>query len=721
MDAQAFLASLTQAGLQLNPAQKEAVTCLRGPLQVIAGPGSGKTRVITARTAALLSAGVDPGEIVVLTFTKAAAQEMQERVASLPGLRAGQVRRVTMGTFHALCYRLLRQFRSEPRLISGKQQRRIVERALLDAGEELKNDLVDEMLAAISSAKNRRMSLGDLARRESLLRAVWGKYEDAKTAAGLMDYDDLLLEACNLLETDGQLLQRLQQRFQYIMVDEFQDTNPVQYQLVQHLAAPQGNLCVVGDIDQAIYAWRAASPELLLQFPKDYPGARIIELKQNYRSTPAIVGVANRLISHNKQRHQLTVESVRTGGAPPILLQPTHEWAEAKSVLTMLQKAREKGVPLSEMAVLYRTNNQARPLVSLLVEQDIPFTLRDSGQLGLDHWAVQESHAFLRLLVDTNDLNSFLQVGRRQLKLTDEVAARIRNICERQSVTPWQAVRKLPVGSVELVKVQQLVQHLAHACRLSPDQALGYYLRKMGVSAYLEWYAEHRGFEGGTFVGVVEDLRLDIRRFDSIAAYLQHLDKVIDTVSSQQPAGDALNLMTLHGAKGLEFQIVWIIDAIVGLLPHSLSQTPEQQEEERRLFYVGCTRAKDQLYLLSPLLHRGKETEQSPFVEEALGPQAKQQQAGVLSVTAHARTAAGQPKPSAVTGSLGTLASIAGDRPTVGMAVIHNSLGHGEIMACDVEISGAQQFNVVTVDFPTRAGVKLHWELSVGQGFLRKA
>lgn len=706
MDAERFIASLTAAGLQLNPAQQEAVLHLQGPLQVMAGPGSGKTRVVTVRTAALLASGVAPGQILVLTFTKAAAQEMRQRLEGMSELIRDLTRGLSMGTFHALCYRILQQYRARPNLAEPYQQRRWLEQALIQLGEEIKEDLVDTMLQGISYAKNSRLAPSDLHKKDKLLRQVWAFYEDAKTAAELLDYEDLLLDACQLLESSPPLLASLQQRWRYLLVDEFQDTNLIQSTLLRLLAAPENNLCVVGDVDQAIYAWRAASPELLLQFPEDYPGAKQIELNQNYRSTPSIIDAANRLIAHNQKRHQMTIQPIRKGGRSPELLQSADEWAEAKSVLTMVRKLQQDGIPPSEMAVLYRVNSQARPLVGLLVEEGIPFTLRDQGQIGFDHWVVKESHAFLRLQVDPNDTESFLQVGRRQLRLSDELIVRLRQMIDREQMTPWQALRRLPGGQVESSKVKQLRDHLAHIGNLPPDQALGHYLKQMGFAPYLEWYAQQRGYQANTFTTVCADLRLDLRKYNDTRVYLEHLDKVLAAVkiASQNSPRDALNLMTLHGAKGLEFRAVWIIGAVEGLLPHAQSQSKEQLEEERRLCYVGCTRTKDFLYLSAPHNYRGREVEESPFLAEVLGH--RQNEASTASRQAK------QVSPSALPISDLKAARATPSPPAVGAQIKHSDLGMGTVASCTRESWQGQDYHLVTIKFSARPSIKLHWEMS---------
>ena len=719
-----FFAQLKQAGLELNQQQQAAVATLRGPLMVIAGPGSGKTRVITARTAALLHFGVSPDCILVLTFTRAAAQEMRTRLMELSILDEQQVRRLSMSTFHSLCFQILKSQQGlNPPLATENQRRRWVEQALLRQQEEIKDDLVEEMLQQISFNKNSNLEREAL-KQSSLISRVWADYEAAKTDAGLLDFEDLLLNALNLLNQHNELLQSLQRRWQFIMVDEFQDTNLVQYELLRLLAAPKHHICVVGDIDQAIYAWRAADPELLLRFPQNFPGGQTVELVQNYRSLPPIIQLANQLIANNELRHKIAVQPVRQGDTKPRLLRPSDEWAEAKAICTMLQKWREGQTPLDELAVLYRVNSQARPLVSLLVEADIPFVIREKGQLGLEHWVLQECHAFLRLLSDANDLESFLRVARRQLGLNAEGSTHLQRLAQDRQLSPDNAYRQLPIRYTDMSKLNQLQQHLARARKLLPSEALNYYLNRMGFGSYLEWYAAQRGYPADHFLSISDDLLSDLRRFTSTIAYIKHLDEMLQAIQQKENGQQiaAVNLMTLHGAKGLEFRAVWILGVTAGLLPHRLSKSPAQIEEERRLFYVGCTRAKDYLYLLAPNNYRDQPTNDSPFLAEAFGqelePRPEPPRKAIVSSTQSERLS------TRASGSkTATTADIApvGDRqppPAIGQSIRHKDLGIGKVVSCSQEKTRGQTFHVLSIDFPSRSDFKLHWELSLQMGFV---
>ena len=370
-----FLKELDRAGFELTEAQREVVTHCEGPLLVIAGPGAGKTRVITARVAALLASGVHPAQIMVVTFTRAAAQEMRSRVEKMPGVRPGLLGTLRIGTFHSLFWNILNTYGYRLKMADTVTQRKWVEKALRHLGEVVNDDVVDSMLAGIGYAKNNMQTAKDLSKRDKTMADVWLLYEEYKDNEGLADFDDLLVRTHTLFCENPKALAEQQQRTKHLLVDEFQDTSQVQYSILRLLAAPEHNFCVVGDVDQAIYGWRAARPEYLLSFKDHYPAAKTVMLSKNFRATPPLVRYANSIIINNKARHPIIIEPVRSGGTAPTTFQPETEKAEAKTVLKMASKLKSEAVPLDQMAVFYRVNRYARHLVNALIEQQVPFTL----------------------------------------------------------------------------------------------------------------------------------------------------------------------------------------------------------------------------------------------------------------------------------------------------------------------------------------------------------
>jgi DNA helicase-2/ATP-dependent DNA helicase PcrA len=679
-------------GFSLNEAQREAVLHREGPLVVVAGPGSGKTRVITARVGALLKAGVNPSEVMVVTFTRAAASEMKARIAALDGVDPQSSSRLRIGTFHALFYKILKHYGAEGNIADDLMRRRWVSTALRSLGEEVNDDLVEELLSQISRSKNNLIDLQDLPKQEKLLKEVWVIYEQFKTESSTLDFDDLLVDTCKLLTTNRRARQEMQRITRYILVDEFQDTNRAQYEVLRILAAPENNICVVGDIDQAIYSWRGARPEFMLNFKGDYPQTKTILLSTNYRSTPEIIRLANMIISHNDLRHNASITSVRQNGAPPRLFAPQNERAEARSVLNAVKKQHERGIPLHDMAVFYRINKYNHHLLNLLVEGEVPFVVRDKERSLEEHWAVREVLGFLRLAVNPEDVNSLALVAKRGLGLDEQVVAEIR----RGEGSLWSRVGRLVVAQ----KVAQFKEALRSASRMSPAKAMDYYLKEMGYASYLEWYAKRRGLPADEFTTMCNDLRDESEDYGDIKSFLGYIDRlsaVMKSARSEEGRHGALNLMTLHSAKGLEFNAVWIMGCMDGLLPHSRSTSKEEREEERRLFYVGCTRAKDLLCIMAPKEYRNRKAKESPFVKEAFkvdSPKPGPEQPFLAGSTQSPRT----PTP----------------RPSEGMKVVHASLGEGTVLNINQE--GANYF--VTVRF--RTGTRKYlWGLSFELGTLR--
>ncbi len=704
-----YLQSILAPGVELNPEQLAAVAHQDGPLMVIAGPGSGKTRVITTRTAGLIARGIDPRRILVLTFTRAAAREMKERLAAIPALQNRPLQGLMVVTFHSLFYQLLRNFRSQPRTCTDGQRKRWVEQALKNLGEEVKEDLVAELLGAIGYAKNSLQTISDLPKSQALLMDVWRAYEQQKEASGLVDFDDLLVMAYEMLRDDAQVRATVQGRWTHILVDEFQDTSRVQFEALQLLAAPHNNLCVVGDMDQAIYAWRAASPEYLLRFTELYPQAAKVVLSANYRSLPPIIELANRLISHNRVRHPVAIKPTRTGGQAPLHLTPANDNAEAKAVLTMVKRLQSEGVPYEEMAVLYRTNTQAQPLVDLLVDEQIPFVIRDHSASLYDHWVARELLAFLRLQVEPTDPESLSLVARRRLNLSEEEANALQHLVTASGAGFWTNLR--PSGSLR-AGLEELQQDLASARGLPPQRAVAHYLKRWGYADYLRRYAKRRGYEESNFLDTAEEIKARAEEYQDTASFLQHVDRVRSVVrqsAADQERAGAVNLMTLHGAKGLEFRAVWIIGVIKGLLPHHLAQSPSQIEEERRLFYVGCTRAKDQLFILSPQNYRFTPAEPSLFVQEALGrPTSK-----VPGLSPRSFNPVPKPRASKPTRRVQVRQY---EIPEDGTTVKHKSFGTGLVQSCEKVDDGAgDSYHRVEVQFSSRRAV-LNWEQSCEMG-----
>ena len=606
--------------LELNAQQQAAVTAAPGPVLVMAGPGSGKTRVLTYRAAWLLAEGhARPWNILAVTFTNKAAREMAERLESLLGRR---MQGLTVSTFHAFCARTLRReapflpFTASFVIADEDDQKRLLRQIIR---QELNLDdkayRVPAVRAAISRAKNEGHTPETFPRRsyrDEVVAKIFARYQQRLLEANLLDFDDLLLWAVRLLEEHPEVRARYQALFQHLLVDEFQDTNAIQYRLVHLLAAGHRRVFVVGDMDQSIYRWRGADYRNLQRFEADFPDAQVIYLEENYRSTQNILDAAMAVLHTRPRKHRKNLRARRGGGPPVVLKQVFDEAAEAAFVTqTAVALARQQGIPLSEMAVMYRTNAQSRPLEEELLRVGLPYRLV-GAQRFYGRREIRDLVAFLRLAFNPDDTASLERIinvpprgiGARTLQaLYRQAAAR--------EMSPGRALLHLaehpedwtgalsPRALKALYRMAAWLQawHL-RVGELSPAQLLDRILADTDYEAYLR-----DGSDTGEdrWENVKELRRLAVEYEDQgLAAFLERIALVSDQ-DTLRPGEEGLTLLTIHAAKGLEFRAVFLVGLVEGLLPHSRSvDDPEALEEEQRLFYVGITRAKDYLFLLVP-------------------------------------------------------------------------------------------------------------------------
>lgn len=601
----------------LTPEQARAVTHAAGPLMVVAGPGSGKTTVIARRIGYLIAAaGVDPRSLLVLTFTKAAADELKARTAGTVGQAAA---RAFFGTFHGLAYRMLRHARRGDPLpiLMEDQQFQLIRQLMRAMGLNTDDEAVQDVLTDLSrlrAAPARQASF----RPQSLAPGEFGellrRYAAAKAERGLRDFDDLLHEALALLQGNPELLAAYRRRFTHILVDEFQDTNPVQFELVRLLAEPARNLCVVGDDDQAIYGWRGASPEFLLSFPRHYPEAVQVTLAVNHRCPPPIVEAANRLAAHNVRRLGKVIRPARRAGRPVQLLTPADTRAEAEAIARLVLGS---GAPLSDWAVIYRTNQQAHVLAEVLRGEGVPYRVLGGLPNLYRRWPVQDVLAYLRAAA--GDGMAILPVLNRPNRyLARAVAEEAARIAARTHGDLLAAIGQTGLlRSWQLRPVEELQDHLRALSRMTAPDAIGYVRTIIGYDDYLREYAARAGGRPDELLGLLAEVERTAPRL-LLPAYLGHVESFSAEADRRAPDGaPAVTLVTCHRAKGLEFRFVVVAGAIDRLLPH---RSNADVEEERRLMYVAVTRAREQLWISVPRSYEGRECRPSPFVAELLGP-----------------------------------------------------------------------------------------------------
>lgn len=603
----------------LNDRQCEAVKHTEGPLLITAGAGSGKTKVLTCRIAHLLELGVAPYRILAITFTNKAAKEMKERVTNLVGAQADSI---WLSTFHSFCAKLLRfeidGFHGYTRnftIYDSSDQLVLVKDCLKKLNLDDKQFTPRSVLGTISSAKNVLMDAKAFAAKasdfyEQKVADVYALYQEKLRENNAVDFDDLLFLAVRLLQENEEVREKYQSRFQYILVDEYQDTNHAQYALTKILAARWRNICVVGDADQSIYAWRGADIRNIIDFTRDYPDAASIKLEQNYRSTKTILHAANAVIDNNESRPKKTLWTENPTGNKIIHYQAQTEHDEADYIAGVIYNRHEiSHEPYGDMAILFRTNAQSRVLEEKLMRYAIPYTMV-GGTKFYDRKEIKDVLAYLRLLYNSEDslsLTRIINVPKRNIGATtmEHVAA----YAEAQGISLFEALSstdEIPVtkrakASLEnfAAMIFDLLNDIEGKDVLSLIETV---IKQTGYGDMLDKEAEHdpqgesRKENVGEFLSVAKDY-MDSNPEGNLQDFLENVALVSD-VDDFESSDSKVTLMTLHAAKGLEFPVVFLTGLDEGLFPHSRTlMDPAQVEEERRLAYVGITRAERQLYV----------------------------------------------------------------------------------------------------------------------------
>ena len=599
----------------LNPAQREAVLTTEGPLLVIAGAGSGKTRVLTYRVAHLISAcGVHPNEILAITFTNKAAGEMRDR---LEGLLGNVARAIWILTFHAACGRILRReaarlgYKSNFSIYDQADQVRLTKQCLEDLDRDPKRFVPRGIHAQISNAKNQLIGPDEyLSRVESFydqtVADVYRLYQKRLHDSNAMDFDDLLMLTVEVLERFPEALERWQKAFRYVLVDEYQDTNHAQYRLLQLLAGKHRNLMVVGDPDQSIYAFRGADIRNILEFERDFPETRVIPLEQNYRSTNTILNAANAVIANNRERKEKNLWSELGEGLPVHAIEVEDEHAEARFVAAEIAALVEEGYSAEEVAVFYRTNAQSRVLEDVLVRQGIAYQVI-GGPRFYERAEIKDLVAYLQVLDNPFDAAALLRIANRPRRgIGDASMSRLRAYADGHGMSLFESLaypEEAGIGAAPLKNVSALrtvlISLQAAAQDLPVPELIEAVLERSGYAEALEAErtieAQGRLENLHELVGVGREY-LQQAQEPSLSGFLQEISLYSDqdAIRGEQ---SLVTLMTIHNAKGLEFKAVFVIGMEEGIFPHMRSIEEQGVEEERRLAYVGMTRAEERLVL----------------------------------------------------------------------------------------------------------------------------
>lgn len=607
--------------MAFSKAQTQAIMHKDGPMMVLAGPGSGKTTVITHRVQYLTKEyGIDPGDILVITFTRASAEEMRERYEALTG--GGS--RVTFGTFHSIFFRILKlAYRyTADNIVREEQQMQFV-RELAQAGglePEDENEFAASILSEISSVKGERIALEHYYSKncpDAVFRQLYAGYEEKMRRAGLIDFDDMMVLCLELFTERKDILSAWQRRYRYILIDEFQDINRLQYEIVRMLAKPEDNLFIVGDDDQSIYRFRGAKPEIMLGFERDYPGAGRILLDVNYRSTEEIVAPALRLIGENQKRFSKTIHTTGRHGKNVITKLWQDPGEENLAIAREIQLYLQSGVRPGDIAVLYRTNAGPRFLMEKLMEYNLPFRTRDTVPNLYEHWISRNILTYIRIALGSRAREDILQVINRPKRyisrdaMSDETVS-FEKMKAFYAEKDWIAER-----------IESLEGDLRAIARMSPLAAVNYIRQGMGYDEYLIEYAAFRRMRPEELLETADELKESAAGFKTFDEWFAHIEaykeELLRQAAQRRTETDAITLATMHSAKGLEFPIVYILDANEGITPHSRAMLDEDMEEERRLFYVAMTRAKTRLHVYAVRERYHKKAEVSRFVWEYLG------------------------------------------------------------------------------------------------------
>jgi DNA helicase-2/ATP-dependent DNA helicase PcrA len=601
----------------LNPAQREAVEAIEGPVLILAGPGSGKTKVITHRIAYLLkSCGVSPHNIMAVTFTNKAASEMKDRLEQLLGQA---VEALTLGTFHAICARILRREGKAIGLDSSfviydeEDQLSLMKQALEELNLDSKQYAPRALRSAVSAAKSRLINPEDYAQRvssyfEEIVHRVYQRYQQLLSQGRAVDFDDLLMKTVQLFQHHPQILKRYQTKYVHILVDEFQDTNVVQYMLMKNLTGKYRNLCVVGDPDQSIYSWRFADLRNILSFEKDYPEAKVVFLEQNYRSTKKILDVASEVISANLHRKPKNLWTENEDGASVTIVESYNAEEEAQSVINEIERlVGQEQISLKDCAVMYRVNAQSRALEETFLRYGVPYRLV-GGTRFYQRREIKDIIAYLRLIHNTQDNVSLVRIINVPIRgIGHRTLSQLQSWAKAHDFSLFDSITRV---SNEKILPQRITQALAgfntiiaEIIAQSRELSLPALLDKILECTKYKEYILNKEDGYDRWENIVE-LRSVASEYDdldpkeALAAFLEKVSLVSDIDELDEKA-DAVTLITLHQAKGLEFSVVFIIGLEEGILPHRKSfDDPEEMEEERRLCYVGITRAKQRLYLL---------------------------------------------------------------------------------------------------------------------------
>ena len=597
--------------------QKKAIEHGEGPLMVLAGPGSGKTFVITHRIKYLIEGpGINPAHILVVTFSRAAAKEMKDRFEKLCKKSP-----VTFGTFHSVFFNLLKTaygFNSEQ--IASDELRYTLIKELIKRNSienEDINTLAGNLLNEIALVKQDNISIKNYYSNSissDTFKKIYSDYESELETRGKLDFEDMLSLTYELLSERSDILKAVQNRYRYILVDEFQDINFLQYNIIKLMAGEKQNITVVGDDDQSIYRFRGARPEIMLGFERDFRNVKKVFLDINFRSSTQIVNASTKLISFNSKRFPKSFKAKNGDGAPVSLIEFKNPFLEVNSIIKDIKDYIKSGQDINNIAVLYRTNLSPRLLIERLMRNNIPFTIRDAIPNLFDHWVAKDIISYIKLAINMGDKSDLLRISNKPNRYIsrDSLSSSRANI---ETLFDYYDDK-----SYMIKRIVELREHLRTIKNLKPATALRYIRNVVGYDEYIEEYCDMNGVESDDCYSILGDLENSAAEYNNFNDWFVHMDEykdeLIEAKRKSNENDKGVRLMTFHSSKGLEFDIVYIIDVNEGSVPYKKAKGVDEIEEERRMFYVAMTRARKKLFICYCVENFGKSIGKSDFVIE---------------------------------------------------------------------------------------------------------
>ena len=622
---------------KLNENQLKAVEHVDGPCMVLAGPGSGKTRVITYRIANMVvNKDIKPTSILAISFTKASSMEMKNRALALSN--DFRMNKVTYGTFHSVFFRILRYFENyNIESILDEKTKRIGLKNILK-GLNIENadddETIGQVINEISYVKNELMDKRDfkseLLTNDEFIK-VYNYYEEYKEQINKIDFDDMLIKTYELLKNNKSALDRVRSAYRYILVDEFQDINKVQFEALKLIANPNNNIFVVGDEDQSIYGFRGSRPDFLLEFEEYFLNTNKVLLDINYRSKGEIIDIANRLIEKNENRYEKVIKCGQGNGANVNYISPEDSEEEAVYIAKDIKdKIQEDYTEYTDFAVIYRTNIQSRALVDVFMDMRIPFVVKDSIVTIYDHWAAQDILSYLRIGVNPNSNKDWIRIINKPFRYISKDNL---NLIKDEPDFINALINKCDLHPKQVKTINDLDIDISYVKGLNPKNAISYIRTTLDYDRYILDYCTNRKIKTNGLIEILNELESSATNFKTIQEYLDHIERVkseiVDNKNNKET--DGVIFTTMHSAKGLEFKNVYIIGANEGTIPHEKSyeiddeeKKNDQIEEERRLMYVAITRAEENICISSPINKYGKRVSKSRFMEDIKAPTKKE-------------------------------------------------------------------------------------------------